>query len=125
MVVNGFRVSPVLAEPLAALLAAAAEEGIEFGGWGYRSTEEQVLLRLDHCGPSGFAIFDGPSPNCEPPTARPLHSEHEKGLAIDFTQGDAILSASSPGFLWLQENAATYGLFNLESEPWHWSTTGH
>ena len=24
----------------------------------------------------------------------------------------------------LADNAASYGLFNLPSEPWHWSTTG-
>ena len=98
---------------------------IIFGGWGYRSTEEQINLRMNHCGDSGFSIFDGPSPACRPPTARPLHSEHEKGLAIDFTENGAILNSSSPGYFWLKEHAATYGFFNLPSEPWHWSTTGH
>ena len=155
VLVNGFRVSPEIAGQLADMLAAAANAGssiepadnisadasstdspaedeppqfsgpIILSGWGYRSTEEQINLRINHCGESGFAIFDGPSPACFPPTARPLHSEHEKGLAIDFTENGRILNSASPGYLWLQQNAATYGFFNLPSEPWHWSTTGH
>ncbi len=123
--VGGFLVSPSIAGAVADLLAAAAEEGFVLGGWGYRTTNEQIDLRMNHCGVTGHAIFDGPSTACDPPTARPLHSQHELGLAIDFTENGAILSASSPAFAWLQENAATYGLFNLPSEPWHWSTTGH
>jgi hypothetical protein len=125
VVVGGFSVSPQVAGPLSEMLAAAAEAEILFGGWGYRSTEEQIQIRINHCGETGFAIFDGPSTNCTPPTARPLHSLHELGLAIDFTQNGAILGTSSSGFLWLQENASNYGFFNLPSEPWHWSTTGH
>jgi LAS superfamily LD-carboxypeptidase LdcB len=125
VVVGGFSVSPTIAGQLAEMLAAAAEAEISFGGWGYRSTEEQIHLRITHCGETGRAIFDGPSPDCSPPTARPLHSQHELGLALDFTESGQILQSGSPGFLWLQENAATYGFFNLPSEPWHWSTTGH
>ncbi len=125
LAVGGFSVSPTIAGPLNEMLAAAAEAEIILGGWGYRSTEEQIQIRINHCGETGFAIFDGPSPNCSPPTARPLHSQHELGLALDFTENGVILNAGSPGFLWLQENAATYGFFNLPSEPWHWSTTGH
>jgi LAS superfamily LD-carboxypeptidase LdcB len=125
VMVQGFLVSPTIADPLRNLLSAAAEEGVLLGGWGYRSTAEQIQLRINHCGETGFAIFDGRSPNCDPPTARPLHSQHELGLAIDFTEDGEILSAASPGFLWLQENAAAFGFFNLRTEPWHWSTTGH
>ncbi|NNF53481.1 MAG: hypothetical protein HKN03_03460 [Acidimicrobiales bacterium] len=152
--VGTFMVSPTIAASLRAMLAAAAAAGtnvevveeapsidgadlelvaepqappqpIILEGWGYRSTEEQIDLRMSHCGPSAFDIFDGPSPACQPPTARPLHSEHEKGLAVDITENGAILNSTSPGFAWLQANAATYGFFNLPSEPWHWSTTGH
>ena len=122
--VNGFVVDASIADNLAAMLAAAAEEGISIQGWGYRTTEEQIALRLSHCGNSGDAIFDLSAAACEPPTANPLRSEHERGLAIDFTQDGAVLNAGSPGFLWLQEHAAEYGFFNLPSEAWHWSTTG-
>jgi len=50
---------------------------------------------------------------------------HERGLAIDFTNnGRLISSRSDPAYVWLSANAGTYGLHNLPSEPWHWSTTG-
>jgi hypothetical protein len=51
---------------------------------------------------------------------------HERGLAIDFTyNGSTIGSHSSPGYKWLAAHAGEYGLYNLPSEPWHWSTNGN
>jgi LAS superfamily LD-carboxypeptidase LdcB len=51
---------------------------------------------------------------------------HERGLAIDFTSGRSVIrSRSSPAFRWLSAHAASYGLHNLRSEPWHWSTNGN
>ena len=51
-------------------------------------------------------------------------SNHEQGLAIDFTcNGGSIGSHSNPCFRWLEANAAAFGLRNLPSEPWHWSST--
>jgi D-alanyl-D-alanine carboxypeptidase len=51
---------------------------------------------------------------------------HERGLAIDFTSGgQTIQSRSHPAFQWLSANASSYGLYNLPSEPWHWSTNGN
>jgi hypothetical protein len=49
------------------------------------------------------------------------------GLAIDFTcdGGGVISSSSSPCFQWLEANAASYGLYNLPSELWHWSDNGN
>ncbi len=122
--VGGFLVHVDLAEPMAALLAAASEDGIEFGGWGHRRVDQQIVLRRSHCGDSGYALFDMPAGQCFPPTARPGYSQHELGLAIDFTEKGSTLTRSSPGFGWLQMHGAEYGLFNLPSEPWHWSTTG-
>jgi hypothetical protein len=50
---------------------------------------------------------------------------HERGLAIDFVcNGSLITSRSSECFQWLAANAPSYGLQNLPSEPWHWSTNG-
>ncbi|MEY2426157.1 MAG: hypothetical protein QOI61_1729, partial [Actinomycetota bacterium] len=40
-------------------------------------------------------------------------------------QGSIITSRSNPAFKWLAANAKTYGLYNLPSEPWHWSTNGN
>ena len=49
---------------------------------------------------------------------------HEQGLSIDFTQGGRTLTRSSSGYQWLRANAGRFGLRNLPSEPWHWSTNG-
>ncbi|MDD9372231.1 MAG: M15 family metallopeptidase, partial [Acidimicrobiales bacterium] len=52
-------------------------------------------------------------------------SNHEQGLAIDFTcNGGGALGRSSSCFSWLSANANSYGLYNLPSEPWHWSNDG-
>jgi LAS superfamily LD-carboxypeptidase LdcB len=58
---------------------------------------------------------------CRPPTAKPGTSQHEVGLAIDFSN---CSSRSSACFQWLAGNAARFGFHNLPVEPWHWSTTG-
>jgi LAS superfamily LD-carboxypeptidase LdcB len=66
-----------------------------------------------------------PSSECSPPTARPGRSLHERGLAVDFNcRGELVDSRADPCFRWLDANAARFGLYNLPSEPWHWSVTG-
>lgn len=123
--VRGITVHADLAADLADMLDAAAADGIELSGWGYRSTQRQIELRIAHCGPTDYDIWVRPAGSCRPPTAIPGRSLHEQGRAVDFTaDGRAITSRSTPEFRWLADHAATYGLFNLPSEPWHWSTTG-
>lgn len=123
VVVNGIRVHESLAGPLTALLADAQADGLLLGGWGYRSSADQIRLRRQHCGSSEYAIYQMPSSQCRPPTARPGASMHERGLAVDFTCFGRPI-AGTRCFRWLQANAARYGLYNLKSEPWHWSTNG-
>lgn len=122
-VVRGIRVHHSLASRLAALLADAEADGMTLGGWGWRDPQAQIRLRRQHCGASEYAIWEMPSGQCSPPTARPGRSQHERGLAIDFTCNGAPM-AGTACFRWLQTNAVKYGLFNLPSEPWHWSTSG-
>ena len=123
--VGTIRVSAALAPQLQALLDAAAQAGFVLGGGGFRDPASQIALRVLHCGPTDFDIYEKPAGECVPPTARPGTSMHERGLAIDFTvNGKAIISEADPAFQWLAANAATYGLYNLPGEPWHWSTTG-
>jgi hypothetical protein len=105
-----------------ALIAAAAADGVALNGWGYRDAMRQVELRRAHCGGSYDAVFHMPSSSCRPPTARPGRSMHERGLAVDFAN---CSSRSSGCYQWLAEHAAAYGLFNLPSEPWHWSVNGN
>jgi D-alanyl-D-alanine carboxypeptidase len=96
-------------------LLNAAPSSILLCGWGWRSSQRQQELWDEHnC-----------DVQCTVPTARPGSSMHERGLAIDFTSGgQTIQSRSSAAFRYLEANAGRYGLRNLPSEPWHWSTTG-
>ena len=68
--------------------------------------------------------MNSPSTACNPQTAIPGTSNHEHGEAIDFTTNGDTIHAGSPAFSWLKINAGKYGLKNLPSENWHWSTTG-
>ncbi|MEM7271769.1 MAG: D-alanyl-D-alanine carboxypeptidase family protein [Actinomycetota bacterium] len=122
---NGIEVHVSIVEDIRRLLADAAADGVELAGGGYRDSAGQIAARRNNCGTSNYAIYEMPSSQCRPPTARPGRSMHEQGRAIDFTyNGRLIRSRSGPGWEWLQANAAKYGLFNLPSEPWHWSTNG-
>ncbi len=124
--VYGITVARSIGDKFKALMDAAKADGITLGGWGYRSSDDQVALRRAHCGPSNYDIYEKPANQCHPPTARPGASMHERGLAVDFTyQGSVITSRSNPAFKWLSANAKRYGLYNLPSEPWHWSTNGN
>ncbi len=127
--VRGFRVHADIGPALDGLLADAERDGIELGGWGHRTTQQQVSLRRQHCGGEDVseseAVYGKSASSCSPPTAKPGTSMHELGLAIDFTHGGATIgSHSSPAFQWLAENAPSYGFHNLPSEPWHWSVNG-
>jgi LAS superfamily LD-carboxypeptidase LdcB len=109
-----------------ALLNDAAADGAMLCGGGYRNPEEQIQLRMAHCGTSNYAIYEMPASQCSPPTAIPGTSMHEQGLAIDFTcNGGGTVSTGDECWDWLQGNAVGYGLYNLPSEPWHWSTSGN
>ena len=121
---HGIRVAASLQQPLANLLAAALRDGIYLSGGGWRSSSQQIVLRRAHCGGSYEAIYLARASACRPPTARPGSSQHERGLAVDFTQNGSTLTRGSSGYRWMKANAWKYGFKNLPSEAWHWSTTG-
>ena len=127
--VYGIQVNAVIAERVRAMVDAARASGLELaeGSGGWRSPERQIQLRRAHCGTSDYAVYQMPPSQCSPPTARPGTSEHERGLAIDFRcNGGSIgqQARSNPCVVWLRAHAAAYGLYNLPSEAWHWSTSG-
>ncbi len=123
--VRGYEVNSQIADDVDGLVGALEAEGFDMGGWGYRTHEEQIKLRRGNCGTSEWAIWQQPSSTCRPPTARPGRSNHEKGLAIDFTEsGRLVTSRSSAVFQALQRLAPQFNLKNLPSEPWHWSVDG-
>jgi peptidoglycan hydrolase CwlO-like protein len=107
------------------LLDLAGQQGVPLCGWGYRNPEEQIQLRMEHCGTTDYAIYQMPASQCSPPTARPGASQHEVGLAIDFTCDGGSIVAGGSCDTFLKANAASYGLYNLPSEIWHYSTTGN
>jgi hypothetical protein len=118
-------VDSAMAPNLEAMLAAASADGLTLCGGGYRSPDEQIQLRIAHCGSSQYAIYEMPSSQCSPPTAKPGSSRHELGLAVDFTcNGSLIESHGSPCFEWLDAHGANYGFYNLPEEQWHWSDDG-
>ena len=123
---GGIRVAESIAPSIVSLLQAAAVDGFTFSGGGYRDPAAQVALRRVNCGTTQYAIWEMPASQCSPPTAVPGRSQHEKGLAIDFTDDGALIrSTSSAAYLWLEANAETFGLHVHPAEPWHWSVNGN
>jgi len=118
---SGIRVNCQIASQVSAMITAAANAGVSLSGGGYRDPSAQISLRRQHCGSSYYAIYQMPSSQCRPPTARPGQSNHEVGLAIDFNN---CSSRGSACFRWLAGNASRFGFYNLPSEPWHWSVDG-
>lgn len=77
VVVEGYQVRPAVAEPLAQLLAAAAADGVALPVHSaYRSAAYQEGVHADWAARVGQARADEVS-------ARPGHSEHQTGLAVD------------------------------------------
>ena len=97
-----FKVARQIAPQVEALLAAAEADGIKLGcASSYRPIEEHIRLRKQTCGPTDYDIWQKPSDQCTTPTARPGTSNHEKGLAIDFTYNGKSMTRDDPGFRWL------------------------
>ena len=115
--------TPECAEAFARLRTAAAAEGLNiFLLSGYRSYETQTNLYNRYCAQDGRAAADTYS-------ARPGHSEHQTGLAIDVNSLSHTF-ADTPEGKWLAENAHRFGFiiryaYAKESvtgyayEPWH------
>lgn len=123
-VVGGIRVHKCLAPQVERLLSDAAGDHIDLGGGGFRDYLSQIRTRINNCGSSAYAIYREPADHCSPPTAPPGTSMHERGLAVDFTADGHTIDDKSKAFRWLADHAGGYGLRNLPSEPWHWSTNG-
>ena len=122
--VEGIRVHRSIAADIAALVAAAEADGHTVTGEGYRSHADQARLRRALCGATTYEIYVMPGHACSVPVARPGHSMHQRGLAIDFTTDGAPINRADPLYGWLADNAARFGLRNFPPEPWHWSTNG-
>jgi LAS superfamily LD-carboxypeptidase LdcB len=58
--------------------------------------------------------------------APPGHSAHQSGRAIDFylggrnSSGNVAALRRMRAYIWLRDNAVTYGFYPYGAEPWHW-----
>ena len=128
VLVDGYeRVVPLhrlAAEAWAALTTAARADGyaapLLLPVSGYRTVEEQAWLwegALAKYGDSDVACLW---------VARPGTSAHQSGRAIDLYLGDPIESEYAEGmrttaiYRWLVVNAARFGFYPYDLEPWHW-----
>ncbi len=108
--VGGITVNVLVEDQVRGILAAMSARGFNLGGGGYRSIESQIRLRRANCGTSDYAIWEMPASRCRPPTARPGLSQHEVGLAIDFTlNGRVLRTRDSDVFRALAEVAPQFG----------------
>ena len=100
------------------LIAEAAQLGVTVTlSSGFRTREQQIALRRAHCGTSQYDIYDKPSSQCSPPTARPGTSMHEVGWAVDFTNTDAVIAM-------VESLAPRYRMHRtVAGERWHYEPT--
>ena len=123
---GSIEVASSIGEQVRNLMSLAGSQGVDICGWGFRDPAEQIALREAHCGTSYYAIYEMPSSQCSPPTARPGRSMHEQGLAIDFNcNGGGSVRRGNTCWNFLVAHANANGLYNLPVEPWHWSTNGN
>lgn len=114
--------------------AGRAEAGLAFSVQSaYRSYDSQVRVYDDDVQRNGQAYADTD-------TARPGHSEHQTGLAVDISAVPAKCSldacfAQTPQGAWLAENAYRFGFLlrypadkvaitGFTFEPWHFRFVG-
>jgi peptidoglycan hydrolase CwlO-like protein len=122
---SSITVAGAVARNLQELLNLASSQGVPLCGNGWRDINDQIALRRAHCGAGDYNIYQAPSSSCSPPTARPGSSQHERGLAIDFTcGGGGSVSRGDSCYAFLSNHANDHGLYNLPSESWHWSIDG-
>jgi LAS superfamily LD-carboxypeptidase LdcB len=94
------------------MIAAAKAGGITLEGSGFRTYEHQK------------EIYDSRGCPCPGLVATPGNSNHERGLAIDFTSGGSLLGDNDPEHKWLDSNGKKYGFLPYSREAWHYSMSG-
>lgn len=114
-----------------ALCAAVKAQGLDLGSSSaYRSYARQQQLYAAYVASDGQAAADTYS-------ARPGHSEHQTGLAIDLNAGDGSIGlfATTATYRWVSANSWQYGFIlrypqdktsitGYIFEPWHYRYVG-
>ena len=134
---NGEQIDERIYPELQDMFDAAREDGVyPFVTAGYRTHEEQQRLmdeRIAYYKGEGYAESAAVQ-EAEKWVARPGHSEHELGIAVDIN-ADSDAHASSDVYAWLADNAYQYGFIQrypvdkssitgIENEPWHYRYVG-
>ena len=128
---GGGLVRKVAIDDLGALAKAAAANGTPIGSWSaYRSYRTQARLFNDGVKAWGYETATRA-------WGRPGHSEHQLGLAIDFSVagGSGFISGDSATGRWMARNAWKYGwvlsypdgktdITCYHYEPWHFRYYG-
>jgi hypothetical protein len=107
-----------------AMVEAARADGVNLAASStFRSNDHQTYL---------YNCYLTKSCNNGNLAAAPGNSNHQSGVAIDFSGMSTSLSgcrnspSAFPSFVWLNNNASSYGYSaTVESECWHWSPDGN
>lgn len=94
-----------------AMVAAAREDGVSLvASSAFRTMAHQQAL----CPCDGVSV------------AQPGYSNHQMGIAIDFSgiPKDDPAPGTNPVYDWLKKYADKYGFKEYVNEAWHWSPTG-
>ena len=131
--VYGALINVKMAENLNNMVNTAQAAGVNLKpGSSFRTMDEQIAAaKANGCYKTGDYVKG----DCSPDTATPGRSNHQSGLAIDFTcNGNTICwknnsewcrnNGNNPCFNWLDANASKYGFINYKREAWHWSIDG-
>ncbi len=127
---KGAQLQPVAYLAFVRMADAAARDGIRlFNVSAYRSYEIQDIIYNNYVAASGQAYADTYS-------ARPGHSEHQTGLALDVNTASELDGfENTKTYAWLQEHCADYGFIlrypqektsitGYAFEPWHYRYLG-
>lgn len=129
---NGYVISAKIRPHLIEMLNAAAAAGLPIGlTSAYRSYSNQVTTY------NNWVRVNGSYAAADTVSARPGYSEHQTGLAVDFSAGGCSLDCFSgtAQYNWLVANGATYGFIQrypagleavtgYSAETWHWRYVG-
>jgi D-alanyl-D-alanine carboxypeptidase len=133
---KGYEIIPAVVDDLRAMHEASVTAGAEIAiRWAYRSYAEQQ-------GAFAYWVRQSGEAAALKKSARPGHSEHQLGTAIDFRSGDSLLPpwdyddwADTDAGAWMLANAWRYGFVlsypkGKEAqtcygyEPWHYRYVG-
>ena len=126
--VQGIKLRKVAAESLAEMASAAKADGITLTiGSAYRSYDYQAQVHTRIVKQRGQTVADRIS-------AKPGHSQHQTGLAVDFSPMEDSFATTAAG-KWVANNAARFGwslsypqgyedLTGYQWESWHYRYVG-